>query len=162
MNFNPKYYPPLMLPPAELKVAMRGDKPMVFDKLRDKYVALTPEEYVRQHFVSYLLNHLHYPEGLTANEIGIELNGTKRRCDTVVFDNYARPMMIIEYKAPGVTITQDTFDQIVRYNMVLHAKYLCVSNGLNHYCCVINYETNSYDFIPKVPDWNDLMTPIQN
>ena len=162
MNLNPRYYPPLSLPPATLKVSAEGKKTMVFDPLRDKYVSFTPEEYVRQHFVSYLRNFLHYPEGLIANEIGIELNGTHRRCDTVVFDNYGQPLMIIEYKAPLITITQDTFDQVVRYNMVLRAKYLCVSNGLCHYCCVMNYDTNSYNFIAKVPDWNDLMTPIQN
>lgn len=136
---------------------MRGDDVLkVFDSLRKKYVVLTPEENVRQHFVNWLTNHLHYPASLMANEIGIELNGTKRRCDTVVFGQDALPMMIVEYKSPSVNITQKVFDQIVRYNMVIRARYLIVSNGMRHYCCVIDYAGNNYHFIPEIPDYLEL------
>ena len=91
-----------------------------------------------------------------ANEIGIEVNGTKKRCDTVVFGRDGKPLVIVEYKAPDVNITQDTFDQIVRYNLVFHARYLIVSNGLNHYCCVMDYTNDTYHFIPAIPDFNDI------
>lgn len=150
----------LNLPPYDMHV-MRGDDVLkVFDSLRKKYVVLTPEENVRQHFVNWLTNHLHYPASLMANEIGIELNGTKRRCDTVVFGSDGLPMMIVEYKAPSVNITQKVFDQIVRYNMVLHARYLIVSNGIRHYCCVIDYAGNTYHFIPEIPDYKQLKNPF--
>ncbi len=129
----------------------------VFDPLRRKFVALTPEEWVRQHFVNYLLTEKHYPQSLIANEIQINLNNLKRRCDSVVYDRSLTPMVIVEYKAPDVTITQDVFDQIVRYNIVLKVKYLIVSNGLNHYCCRMNYENQSFEYLPDIPpDYTDL------
>lgn len=149
----------LNLPEATLRMSVEGDK--VFDPLRHKYVALTPEEFVRQHFTAFLIAHRGFPAGLMANEIGITLNGTSRRCDTVVFDRSGKPLMIVEYKAPTVAISQRTFDQIVRYNMVLHARYLIVSNGLHHYCCRIDYSTRKYEFMPDIPAYSDLM-PDQN
>ena len=129
----------------------------VFDRLRKKYVALTPEEWVRQNFVEYLINQKGFPAGLMANEIAITLNGTKRRCDTVVMNRFGQPMAIVEYKAPHVSISQTVFDQIVRYNMVLKVKCLIVSNGMQHYCCLIDYAGKaSYSFIPDVPDYEWL------
>lgn len=146
----------LQLPPFEMKLKRGENVLKIFDPLRKKYVILTPEEYVRQHFVNWLTTYLHYPVSLTSNEIGIELNGTKRRCDTVVFNTDGYPMVIVEYKAPNIKITQKVFDQIVRYNMVLHARYLMVSNGMSHYCCLIDYDRNTYSFIPEIPDYHDL------
>ncbi len=128
----------------------------VFDPLRSKYVALTPEEHVRQQFTAWLRSDFHYPASLMANEIGVDVNGMKKRCDTVVFNPDGTPLVIIEYKAPEVKITQDTFDQIARYNMVLKARYLIVSNGLNHYCCVIDYDHQTYHFIPSIPDYREM------
>ena len=128
----------------------------MFDPLRKKYVVLTPEEYVRQNFTSWLRDTLHYPASLMANEIGIDLNGTKKRCDTVIFNPDGSPFMIVEYKAPSVTVTQAVFDQIVRYNMVLKARYLAVSNGLQHFCCVIDYARSTYHFIPEIPDYAEV------
>lgn len=146
----------LNLPECDMRIKREGDTLRVFDPLRKRYVILTPEENVRQHFVNWLTHYLHYPAGLMGNEISITLNDTKRRCDTVVFSRTGNPLMIIEYKAPNVPVTQDVFDQIVRYNMVLRAKYLVVSNGINHYCCVIDYAANSYHFIPRVPDYQEI------
>lgn len=147
-------FPKLNIPYTPLKIKKEEDDSVkVFDPLRGKLVALTPEEYVRQQFAAWLQNEFHYPKSLMANEIGLEVNGTKKRCDTVVFDRMGQPMMIVEYKAPDVKITQATFDQIVRYNMTLHARYLVVSNGLNHYCCVMDYKANTYHFIPTIPDY---------
>ncbi len=153
-------HPQLNLPPIELKLKEENNILKIFDPLRKKYVALTPEEYVRQHFISMMAKMLHYPPSLTSNEVSIKMNGMSRRCDTVVFQPNGTPLLIVEYKAPDVKITQDTFDQIVRYNMVLKARYLVVSNGLTHYCCAIDYANNRYDFIPQIPDYNDLRNPF--
>lgn len=126
----------------------------VFDPLRRKYVALTPEEYVRQHFTSWMTSQLGYPSSLMSNEVSISLNNTRRRCDTVVFRSDGTHAMIVEYKAPTVEITQSVFDQIARYNMVLRSRYLVVSNGLRHFCCEMDYNTDSYSFLPQIPLWN--------
>ncbi|MBQ9074170.1 MAG: type I restriction enzyme HsdR N-terminal domain-containing protein [Muribaculaceae bacterium] len=150
----------LNLPPYPAQIRNDNDCERIFDLLRNRYVALTPEEWVRQHFTSFLINYKQFPKSLMANEIGITLNGTRRRCDTVVFDKQGKPLVIIEYKAPSVNVTQLTFDQIVRYNMALQARYLIVSNGLSHYCCRINYDNHSYSFLPDIPDYTELVQPI--
>lgn len=154
--------PPLNLPRVDLKLARVNNHISVFDPLRDKFVALTPEEYVRQHFVQWLQNALNYPASLMANEVGISLNDCQRRCDTVVYNPDGSLLLIVEYKAPGVPITQAVFDQIVRYNMTLKARYLIVSNGLNHYCCSIDYKTGMYHFIPNIPDYKQLKHNISD
>lgn len=146
----------LNLPSFDIRLQRDDEGVKIFDRLRKKFIILTPEEWVRQHFVNYLINHKGFPESLMANEIGITLNGTRRRCDTVVFDKHGSPMVIVEHKASSIVISQSTFDQIVRYNMVLHARYLIVSNGMNHYCCRIDYDNMSYDFLKEVPDYADL------
>lgn len=129
----------------------------VFDPLRRKFVAYTPEEHVRQHFVAYLADVLHYPRGLMANEVSLDINGLSRRCDTLVSDREGKPFMVVEYKAPSVTITQEVFDQIARYNMVIGARYVVVSNGLRHFCCMMDASGSSYHFIPRIPDRYDTM-----
>ena len=152
MNENP----PLNLPQVALHLRSDDGLLKVFDPLRSKYVALTPEEYVRQHFTAWLINDLGYPASLVSNEVSITLNNTKRRCDTIVFRSDGSPLMIVEYKAPTVTIDQHVFDQIARYNMVLKSDYLVISNGFNHYCCKMDYNRNSYHFLPSIPIWTDL------
>ncbi len=149
-------YPQLNLPVAPLRLRMNDERGRceVFDPRRNRWVTLTPEEWVRQHFVNMLITEKGYYSGRIANEISITLNGTSRRCDTVVFDSYRRPLMIIEYKAPDITLNQAVFDQIVRYNMVLRAHYLAVSNGLNHYCCEIDYESGSARFLNDIPAYD--------
>lgn len=143
--------PSLNLPDYPVKIRREGERLRIWDTLRSKYVALTPEEYVRQRFTSWLINDLHYPAPLMNNEIVMNLNGTRRRCDTLVFNRHGGHFMIVEYKAPDVNITQEVFDQIARYNMVLHADYLVVSNGIRHYCCRMDYAQNSYHFLPAIP-----------
>ena len=155
-DFSFESFPKLNLPPVELRVNREGGILKVYDSLRKKFVALTPEEFVRQHFVSWLISSLHYPPSLMTNEIGIDLNGTKKRCDSVVFNPDGTPLTIVEYKAPDVKITQQVFEQIARYNIVLKARYLVVSNGLNHYCCVMDYKNDSYQFIPAIPDYREM------
>ncbi len=146
----------LNLPSYSFKISNRDGKAYIFDVLRRKYVALTPEEWVRQHFTHYLLEYKGYPKGLLANEIQLNLNGTKKRCDTVLYNRDLTAKMIVEYKAPNVEITQAVFDQITRYNMVLKVDYLIVSNGIHHYCCHINYVTHSYTFLPDIPTYDSL------
>ena len=146
----------LNLPPFDINVKKVNGRTSVFDLIRRKFVALTPEEWVRQHFVNFLLTEKSYPQTLIANEIQINLNGQKRRCDTVVYNREAEPVMIIEYKAPYVNVTQAVFDQIARYNIVLKVKYLIVSNGINHYCCRMDYQKQTYDYMPEIPSYADL------
>ena len=146
----------LNLPSFAVKIQQRNGKSLIFDPLRKKYVALTPEEWVRQHFTHFLTDHKGYPKGLLANEIQLDLNGTKKRCDTVLFNKDLSARMIVEYKAPHIAITQAVFDQITRYNMVLKVDYLIVSNGINHYCCKIDYQSMSYSFLPDIPSYTAL------
>ncbi len=128
----------------------------VWDPLRSKFVALTPEEWVRQHFVHFLCEHRGYPAALMANEVAINHNGTRRRCDTVVYDRQARPAAIVEYKAPEVSVTPKVFDQIVRYNMVLGVRLLIVSNGISHYCCRCPGD-GTYHFLRDIPSYPALL-----
>lgn len=144
----------LNLPSYEIKICEREGKQQIFDSLRKCYVALTPEEWVRQHFVNYLTEHKGYPAALTANEVAIKLNNTSRRCDTVVYDKELHPIVIVEYKAPTVKITKEVFAQISRYNLVLRVDYLIISNGLQHYCCKMDYDNNCYTFLNEIPDYN--------
>jgi hypothetical protein len=154
---NMEILKPLNLPPFDPKIRKgKDDKLSIFDPLRNKYVALTPEEWVRQHFIHFLIEHRGYPQTLLANEIAITLNGTTKRCDTVLYDIHMSPQMIVEYKAPNIPITQKVFDQITRYNMVLHVEYLIVSNGMNHYCCKIDLKENRYTFLQDIPAYENL------
>lgn len=146
----------LNLPGYNVIITEKNGKSMIFDNLRRIYVALTPEEWVRQHFTHYLIEQHGYPATLMANEASIILNNTNRRCDTVVYDRTLCPRMIIEYKAPTVKIDSKVFAQISRYNLVLRVDYLVVSNGLQHYCCKMDYNNNSYEFIQEIPPYHEL------
>lgn len=143
----------LNLPRAELKVVEREGKRFVWDILRRRYVRLTPEEWVRQLFVHFLIDHKHYPTSVIGNEVSIHLYGTSKRCDSVVYDDCARPLMIIEYKAPEVEITQRVFEQIGRYNIRLRVRWLVVSNGLQHFCCRVDYENNRFEYVADIPEY---------
>lgn len=153
-----KSLPPLSLPYAPLKIAKTDSGDLkVFDKLRKKYVSLTPEEFVRQNFVHWLMESYGYPASLLQNEVAIDVNGSNKRCDTIAFGRAGEPLVIVEYKAPDVEITQNVFDQIYRYNLSLKAKYLIVSNGIKNYCCVIDYRNQTYNFIPVIPSYRDAV-----
>ena len=148
----------LNLPPREL--SLRRDERgviRVFDPLRRTEVVLTPEEWVRQHFVAHLVADRNYPAGLIGNEVSLSLNGLRRRCDSVVWSSKdASPLMLIEYKAPSVKITRKVFEQIVRYNLTFRAPYLTVSNGMNHYCCRVDCNTGAFEFLPDIPSYSNL------
>lgn len=147
----------LNLPPYEIKIKRQGERTQIFDFLRRRWLTLTPEEWVRQHFTHYLVEHLGYPPALLANEVSITVGGVPRRCDSILYDNAGgRPRLICEYKAPTVEITQAVFTQIQSYNSVLRADYLIVSNGLRHICCHLRYDTGTVDFLPEVPPYSAL------
>ena len=149
-------YPPLNLPAAELNIQQEDGVATVFDPLRRRRVRLTPEEWVRQHFTAFLVQHKGYPAGLLGNEVSLTLNGMSRRCDSVLYGLDRQPRMIIEYKAPTVALTQKVFDQVWRYNMVLRVEWLIVSNGLQHIICHLDKESGTYAFQAQVPDYADF------
>lgn len=146
----------LNLPAYEARIVEQNGKNTIFDILRKRYVALTPEEWVRQHFIHFLIAYKKYPASLMANEVQIQLNGTKKRCDTVVYNRELKPRVIIEYKAPDITINQAVFNQISRYNITMKVDYLIISNGMQHYCCKMDYPQNKYAFLPDIPAYNAL------
>lgn len=130
----------------------------ILDILRQKFVALTPEEWVRQHFVHFLIEQKGYSKTLMANEVAVTLNGMSRRCDTVVYRQEGmKPLMIVEYKRPDVEITQRVFEQICRYNMVLEVEWLVVSNGLKHYCCQVDIKNGGYAFMKDIPSYGEIL-----
>ena len=147
----------LNLPPFNIKVAEREGQTTIYDFLRHRYLRLTPEEWVRQHFTHFLVEHKGYPTALLANEVTIYVNGVARRCDSVLYKAAGgMPRMIIEYKAPHIHITQSVFQQIYSYNSVLRADYLIVSNGINHYCCHVDYDNMRVDFLKDIPNYIEL------
>lgn len=148
----------LNLPLFEIKLRGTKAQPQIFDILRKKYIALTPEEWVRQHFVHFLVEHKGYPAALMANEIQLKVGEKTLRADSVLYSRDLKPRMIIEYKAPHIPITQKVFDQISIYNMLLHVDYLVVSNGLQHYICKMDYNDKKYLFLEDIPDYKELLT----
>ncbi len=147
----------LNLPEFSAKIIKRNEKNFIFDQTRKKYVALTPEEWVRQHFVNYLITVKGFPIEIIANEVAIKLNNTAKRCDTIVYNAFLEPLIIVEYKSTAVDITEAVFSQILRYNMVLHADYLIVSNGIKHICCKIDYANRKYEFLREIPSFQEIV-----
>jgi len=150
----------LNLPEYSFRIKTSKGKSYIFDSLRKKFVRLTPEEWVRQNFVQFLITEKNYSPALLAVEAGVKVNNNPQRADLVIFDRSGNPALVAEFKAPEVKISQQTFDQIVRYNMQLKVKFLIVSNGLEHYCCSINYIENSYAFLPEIPHFTDVLSGL--
>ena len=149
--------PKLNLPSYSFRMRNEGEKTFVFDALRRKYVRLTPEEWVRQHFVRFLQEKKGVPASLMAVEPGVKVNGNPLRADLLVFNRRGEPLLVAEFKAPSVELTQQAFDQVARYNMQLKVEYLIVSNGVHHYCCRMNYALASYSFIPDIPSFREML-----
>ena len=145
----------LNLPIYSIKLKKEGNKTLVFDPIRKKHIVLTPEEWVRQNFIQFLIEEKNYPASLIAVEMVINLLNTKKRCDIVLYNNKGLPQMIVECKAPSIKISQDTFDQIVRYNMTLKTNLMVVTNGLQHYVCMINHQNQCYHFLKEIPVYGD-------
>ncbi len=143
----------LNLPEYQFRMKMENGKPLIFDAVRKRFVALTPEEWVRQNFIQYLKIEKKYPESLMAVEKQITVNKMMRRFDLLVYLRNGQPHLIAEFKAPNVKITQETFDQVVRYNMALRVERVIVSNGLQHFACQIDYANNSFVYLPEIPEF---------
>ena len=146
----------LNLPPYAYKLKQNNGSVQIWDAVRRKYVALTPEEWVRQHFIAYLVGSKKYPLGRIGNEISLSLNGRSRRCDTLVDDAEGQPLVLIEYKAPHISVSQKVFEQAVRYNICFRVPYIMLSNGISHYCCHIDYDSRKYSFLTEIPLYNEL------
>ena len=146
----------LNLPSYDIKLRVQEGRQQVLDPLRRRWVALTPEEWVRQHFVHWLITGLGYPTGLLANEVKLRIGQKVLRADSVLYDRELHPRMIIEYKAPQIPITQKVFNQIAAYNMELHAQYLAVSNGITHYCVKLSDDGKKYLFLDHMPRYEEI------
>jgi len=143
----------LNLPPYNFRIKKENEKFFIFDAQRKRYVSLTPEEWVRQHFIRFLVEEKKYPAAYLAIEKQLTMNGMKKRCDAILYNELAQPVMIIEFKAPNVPITQQTFDQVAVYNTKLKVDYFMISNGLEHYCCRVNTENSNYEFFSEIPTY---------
>jgi len=146
----------LNLPKANILLSRKEGQVFVHCLIRKKSILLTPEEWVRQHVVSFLLVEKRYPLSLMKLEMHLKLNGLVRRPDIVVYNNNGIPMVIVECKASNVKINQQTFEQIAQYNIKLQVPYLMVSNGINHYYCKANFESKQTTFIKEIPKYENL------
>jgi hypothetical protein len=144
----------LNLPTYDLRVSERNGKRVVYDPIRQTYVKLTPEEWVRQHFLQYLIQELDVPAGLVATEASFQYESQTWRADIVAYDRQGTPLLLVECKAPSVSIGQDAFDQGARYNLVLNARYLVVTNGLAHYACRVDLNAGTYAFLDDLPPYD--------
>ena len=129
------------------------NKVSIFDAIRKKFIVLTPEEWVRQHVVQFLLEEKKYPHSLINVEKVLKVNGLRKRYDVVVYNQDGSIFLLIECKAPEIKIAQATFDQIARYNMTMRASFLMVTNGLNHYFCQMDFENEKYHFLEELPNY---------
>lgn len=153
----PEGLPRLNLPEYALSFRGSGKDLEVYDPVRRQYVRLSPEEWVRQHLLQYLTQHCGYPAALMAVEKGFLFQGMARRADIVVHDRRGKPFLMVECKAPGVPISQSTFDQIARYNRVVSAEYLLVTNGLKHYCWTVARDSGPYRFLDRPPPYEQTV-----
>ena len=142
---------PLNFPAYPFKLKQEAGKTFIFDELRKRFLVLTPEEWVRQHLVKFLIEEKKYPRTLIKLEGGLKLNALQKRSDLLLFNTLGQKTMLIECKAPTVKITQDTFDQVARYNFVHRVQWLVVSNGLEHFCCEVDFEKGTYAFREDIP-----------
>lgn len=150
-------FPTLAFPPASLDVRDGDRGRMVRDPVRRAWVRLTPEEWVRQHLIHALTGPLGYPVGLLVVEREVRYLGEVRRADLVAYDRARRPLLMAECKAPGVALDQACFDQAARYNTVVQAPYLLVTNGQAHYCCRVERATGRYTFVEAIPSFSDAV-----
>jgi hypothetical protein len=143
----------LQFPTYSFRFKNSENKVAIFDEIRKKFIIITPEEWVRQHVVQFLLQEKKYPKSLINVEKLLKINDLNKRYDVVVFNPDGSILILVECKAPEIKISQHTFDQIARYNMTLKSEYLMVTNGLNHYFCKMDYEKEQYDFLSELPDY---------
>ncbi|WP_423128878.1 type I restriction enzyme HsdR N-terminal domain-containing protein [Gaoshiqia sp. Z1-71] len=147
----------LNLPLYSFRTKTEAGKIRIFDEIRKKFLVLTPEEWVRQNFIRFLINEKAFPAQLMVIESGLKINQNQFRADLLVYNRAGQPLLVVEFKAPSVKITQNTFDQVARYNMTFQVPYLIVSNGLDHYCCRVDFAAKNYSFLKEIPAFTDLI-----
>jgi hypothetical protein len=143
----------LNLPKYNFRLKEENKIIYIFDQFRKKYLVLTPEEWVRQNFIRFLVDEKKYPPSLISIEVGLKYNTLQKRADVLIYNTHGQPYLMIECKAPGIRISQETFHQIAVYNMAFKVNYLVVTNGLEHFCCRMDYTNNTYQFLKEVPDF---------
>ena len=147
----------LSFPEYDFRIKQEDGKNLIFDSIRKKYIQITPEEWVRQNLIKYLIAEKKYPQSLIGVEVGLKLNSLQKRADVLCYNSQAEPLLLIECKAPNVKISQQTFEQIAQYNIHFRVKHLLVSNGLNHYACKIDFKNKSFEFLEDIPSYDDLV-----
>lgn len=148
---------PLNLPPYSSKITQKLNKLFIFDELRKKDLVLTPEEWVRQHWVHYLHTHKDYPKALMQIEGGLKLNSLQKRSDLLIYNNQGQKILLAEFKAPTVKISENVFHQIANYNSIHKIPLLLVSNGLEHYYCKIDFTNSRFEFLQELPNYNSAL-----
>ncbi len=146
----------LNFPTYPFNIKRDSDKVHIFDIIRKKWYVLTPEEWVRQHVIWFLIEQKHYPKSLIAVEKGLLVNNLPKRFDVVLYNNHAKPIMLIECKAPEVKIDESTLHQALRYNSIIQAPYLLLTNGIDIYCGHINFSNASFSYLNDIPDYNEM------
>lgn len=146
----------LNLPTYSFKIKSEDNRKYIFDEIRRKYILITPEEWVRQNFIMYIIKEKNYPQQLISVEMEFKINKLSKRCDIVVFNKEGKPNLIIECKSPAVTINQGAFDQITNYNISFNVDYLIITNGLKHYCCKFIPKDKRFSFIEEIPEYSTL------
>ena len=148
----------LSLPVYDFRYTIKEDKKYIFDIIRKKYVLLTPEEWVRQNFIRYLIEEKGYIQSLVRVEMFFKLNRLAKRADIALFNRKGQPKVLVECKSPKVTISQVVFEQVARYNLSFKVDFLIVTNGLQHYCCKMNYKQKSFSFMNEIPGFEEILT----
>ena len=144
----------LNLPAISPKLKKESGKVWIFDIIRKKYVVLTPEEWVRQHFVNYLISELTYPRSLFRVESGLRFNKMHKRSDILIYDREGKPWMLVECKSPSIRLNQKAFNQVAVYNMSVGARFVAVTNGMVHYCCEAGKADSSENFLSSFPEFS--------
>ncbi len=143
------FYAELNLPAFNFRLKEKGQSKQIFDTVRKKFVALTPEEWVRQHFIHFMIHEKRYPSSLMGVEMMVRVNELSQRADIVVYQRDGKPWLIVECKAPHIQINQDTFYQAARYNITLQVPYIVITNGIEHYC--LHFNGKNFDYLDELP-----------
>jgi len=152
----------LNLPPYDYVLRNQAGRRVILDSIRKRFVPLTPEEWVRQHFAQYLIRNLEAPPALIAIEVAIPIQDRYYRADIVVYNRQIKPVLIVECKRPSVKLGQNVFNQIGHYNVTFKVPYLVVTNGIQHYCCKVDHTNHDYHFLDKIPSYQTMVLPIEH
>ena len=144
----------LNFPVYDFRFKNSENKVHIFDTIRKKFVVLQPEEWVRQNVVQFLIHEKKYPKSLINVEKQLTVNTLKKRYDIVIFNSLGNITLLVECKSPKITVNQETFDQIAKYNMQLKAEFLMVTNGLQHFYCKMDFNKEKYTFLEQIPDFS--------